>query len=143
MRHGCWHMKSITLGKMKRGLGIEAFQILRKEVLPKRRMTINLSLKRILISLESNIFKERNVELVTGSDDPIGITVTNMYGRANGNDLMAQYDGELMDVEELNLMHAEDHDLRMWKMINTVQLGQSGWVSTVMLPISAVKCMEV
>ena len=66
-----------------------------------------------------------------------------MYGRANGNDLMAQYDGELMDVEELNLMHAEDHDLRMWKMINTVQLGQSGWVSTVMLPISAVKCMEV
>lgn len=49
----------------------------------------------------------KNVEPVTGSDDPIGITVTNMYGRANGNDLMAQYDGELMDVEELNLMHAE------------------------------------
>lgn len=49
----------------------------------------------------------KNVEPVIGSDDPIGITVTNMYGRANGNDLMAQYDGELMDVEELNLMHAE------------------------------------
>ena len=49
----------------------------------------------------------KNVEPVIGSDDPIGITVTNMYGRANGNDLMTQYNGELMDVEELNLMHAE------------------------------------
>lgn len=49
----------------------------------------------------------KNVEPVIALDDPIGITVTNMYGRANGNDLMAQYDGELMDVEELNLMHAE------------------------------------
>ncbi|XP_061356030.1 uncharacterized protein LOC133300490 [Gastrolobium bilobum] len=49
----------------------------------------------------------KNVEPVTASDDPIGLTVTEMYGRANGNDLMAQYDGQLMDVDELNLMQAE------------------------------------
>lgn len=47
----------------------------------------------------------KNVEPVTASDDPIGLT--KMYGRTNGNDLMAEYDGQLMDVEELDLMHAE------------------------------------
>ncbi|XP_027358460.1 uncharacterized protein LOC113867376 isoform X1 [Abrus precatorius] len=49
----------------------------------------------------------KNVEPVTGSDDHIGLTIKEMYGRTNGNDLMAQYDGQLMDVEELNLMHME------------------------------------
>lgn len=44
---------------------------------------------------------------VTASNDPIGLKVTEIYGRTNGDDLMAQYDGQLMDVEELNLMHAE------------------------------------
>ncbi|XP_061364105.1 uncharacterized protein LOC133307592 isoform X2 [Gastrolobium bilobum] len=48
-----------------------------------------------------------NVEQVTTSDDPIGLTVTEMYGMTNDNDLMAQYDGQLMDEEELNLSHAE------------------------------------
>ncbi|XP_027341103.1 uncharacterized protein LOC113854353 [Abrus precatorius] len=47
-----------------------------------------------------------NVEPVTATDDPIGLTVTE-YGRTNDNDLMAQYDGQLMDEEELNLMCAE------------------------------------
>ena len=30
-----------------------------------------------------------------------------MYGRSDDNDLIAQYDGQLMDEEELNLMRAE------------------------------------
>ncbi|RDX76026.1 putative serine/threonine-protein kinase dyrk2 [Mucuna pruriens] len=47
-----------------------------------------------------------NVEPVTATDDPIGLSVTE-YGRTNDNDLMAQYDGQLMDEEELNLMCAE------------------------------------
>ncbi|KAI5382421.1 uncharacterized protein LOC127107989 isoform X1 [Lathyrus oleraceus] len=52
-----------------------------------------------------------NVEPVTASDDPIGLKITEMYGRTNGNYLMAQYDGQLMDEEELNLMCAEP----IWK----------------------------
>lgn len=51
-------------------------------------------------------FQAKNVEPVTASDDPIGLTVTEMYER-NDNDLMDQYDGQLMDEEELNLMRAE------------------------------------
>ncbi|CAL0312334.1 unnamed protein product [Lupinus luteus] len=48
-----------------------------------------------------------NVEPVKASDDHIGLSVTEMYGRANDNDLMAHYDGQLMDEEDLNLMRAE------------------------------------
>ncbi|KAK7291329.1 hypothetical protein RIF29_06381 [Crotalaria pallida] len=51
--------------------------------------------------------RAKNVEPVTVSDDHIGLTVTEIYGRTDDNDLMAQYDGQLMDEEELNLMHAE------------------------------------
>ncbi|KAF7813479.1 Dual specificity tyrosine-phosphorylation-regulated kinase 4 isoform B [Senna tora] len=49
----------------------------------------------------------KNVEPVLTSDDPIGLTITEMYGRTNENELMAQYDGQLMDEEELNLMCTE------------------------------------
>lgn len=52
-------------------------------------------------------FQAKTVEPVTASDDPIGLSVTEMYGRSNENDLIAQYDGQLMDEEELNLMRAE------------------------------------
>ncbi|XP_038687356.1 uncharacterized protein LOC119986745 isoform X2 [Tripterygium wilfordii] len=52
-------------------------------------------------------FQTKNVEPVSASDDPIGLSVTEMYGRSNENDLMAQYDGQLMDEEELSLMRAE------------------------------------
>lgn len=52
-------------------------------------------------------FQAKNVEPVTASDDPIGLSVTEMYGRTDENDLIAQYDGQLMDEEELNLMRAE------------------------------------
>lgn len=51
-------------------------------------------------------FQAKNVQPVTASDDPIGLTVTEMYGR-NDNDLIDQYDGQLMDEEELNLMRSE------------------------------------
>lgn len=52
-------------------------------------------------------FQGKNVEPVTASDDPIGLTVTEMYERTDESDLIAQYDGQLMDEEELNLMRAE------------------------------------
>ncbi|KAF3438375.1 hypothetical protein FNV43_RR21137 [Rhamnella rubrinervis] len=52
-------------------------------------------------------FQAKNVEPVTASDDPIGLSVTELYGRTDNNDLIAQYDGQLMDEEELNLMRAE------------------------------------
>ncbi|KAG2667803.1 hypothetical protein I3760_15G132100 [Carya illinoinensis] len=52
-------------------------------------------------------FQAKNVETVTATDDPIGLSATNMYGRTGENDLIAQYDGQLMDEEELNLMRAE------------------------------------
>lgn len=52
-------------------------------------------------------FPAKHVAPVSASDDPIGLSVTEMYGRTEENDLIAQYDGQLMDEEELNLMRAE------------------------------------
>ncbi|KAE8678348.1 hypothetical protein F3Y22_tig00111427pilonHSYRG00556 [Hibiscus syriacus] len=49
----------------------------------------------------------KNVEPLAASDDPIGLSVTEMYDRTRENDLIAQYDGQLMDEEELNLIRAE------------------------------------
>ncbi|KAH7550659.1 hypothetical protein JRO89_XS13G0240000 [Xanthoceras sorbifolium] len=51
-------------------------------------------------------FQGKHVEPVTTTDDPIGLSVTEMYGRTD-NDLIDQYDGQLMDEEELNLMRSE------------------------------------
>ncbi|KAJ6418683.1 hypothetical protein OIU84_001952 [Salix udensis] len=48
-----------------------------------------------------HLFQAKNVEPVTTSDDPIGLSVTEMYGKTNESDLIAQYDGQLMDEEEL------------------------------------------
>ncbi|XP_011000750.1 PREDICTED: uncharacterized protein LOC105108220 [Populus euphratica] len=53
------------------------------------------------------LFQEKNVEPMTASDDPIGLSVADMYERTNESDLIAQYDGQLMDEEELGLMRAE------------------------------------
>lgn len=50
-------------------------------------------------------FQSKTVEPITAADDPIGLS-TQMY-RTHENDLIAQYDGQLMDEEELNLMRAE------------------------------------
>ncbi|KAG7020063.1 pom1 [Cucurbita argyrosperma subsp. argyrosperma] len=52
-------------------------------------------------------FQSKHIQPVSTAEDPMGLTVTEMYGRTNENDLMAQYDGQLMDEEELNLMRAE------------------------------------
>ncbi|TYI18154.1 hypothetical protein ES332_A07G071500v1 [Gossypium tomentosum] len=49
----------------------------------------------------------KNVEPVAASDDPIGLSGTEMYSRTRENDLIAQYDGQLMDEEELNLIRSE------------------------------------
>ncbi|GMH03918.1 hypothetical protein Nepgr_005757 [Nepenthes gracilis] len=48
-----------------------------------------------------------NVEPVSASDNPIGLSVTEMYRRDGDNALISQYNGQLMDDEELNLMHSE------------------------------------
>ncbi|XP_077236227.1 uncharacterized protein LOC143877848 [Tasmannia lanceolata] len=52
-------------------------------------------------------FQAKNIEQVGASEDPIGLSVGPMYGRADENDLIAQYDGQLMDGVELNLMQSE------------------------------------
>ncbi|XP_050216477.1 uncharacterized protein LOC126667532 [Mercurialis annua] len=52
-------------------------------------------------------FQSKSVEPITASDDPIGLSVTEMYRRTDETDLIAHYDGQLMDEEELNLMRAE------------------------------------
>ncbi|CAH8284509.1 unnamed protein product [Eruca vesicaria subsp. sativa] len=49
----------------------------------------------------------KGVEPVTALDDPMGLSVTETYSRTKGPDLVARYDGELMDATELNLMRAE------------------------------------
>ncbi|XP_077230319.1 uncharacterized protein LOC143863520 [Tasmannia lanceolata] len=56
-------------------------------------------------------FHSKNIEQVAASEDPLALSVPTMYGRTNENDLIAQYDGQLMDEEELNLMRAEP----VWK----------------------------
>ncbi|KAL3824932.1 hypothetical protein ACJIZ3_020961 [Penstemon smallii] len=52
-------------------------------------------------------FQSKAVDPVLPSDDPDGLSVTEMYRRDTGNNLIGQYDGQLMDVEELNFMRAE------------------------------------
>ncbi|XP_021769593.1 uncharacterized protein LOC110733827 [Chenopodium quinoa] len=49
----------------------------------------------------------KNLEPISASDDPIGLSVTEVYEKADGNDIIAHYDGQLMDEEELNLMRSE------------------------------------
>lgn len=55
--------------------------------------------------------QSKNVEPVTASDDPMGLSAREVYGRVEENDLITQYDGQLMDEEELNFMRAEP----VWK----------------------------
>ncbi|EPS65392.1 hypothetical protein M569_09384, partial [Genlisea aurea] len=52
-------------------------------------------------------FQSKNVDAVVQSDDTVGLSATHIFGKSNGNDLINQYDGDLMDEEELNLMRAE------------------------------------
>ncbi|KAL9224350.1 hypothetical protein vseg_000393 [Gypsophila vaccaria] len=48
-----------------------------------------------------------NMDPISASDDPIGLSVTEVYDKAEDNDLLGRYDGQLMDDEELNLMRCE------------------------------------
>ncbi|KAI3972474.1 hypothetical protein MKW92_053762 [Papaver armeniacum] len=52
-------------------------------------------------------FQAKNIEQVAAPNDPMGNSMTKTYRRNNEHDLIAQYDGQLMDEEELNLMRAE------------------------------------
>ncbi|KAK4394903.1 DYRK-family kinase pom1 [Sesamum angolense] len=52
-------------------------------------------------------FQSKKVDSIVPSDDPVGLSDTEVYRRNNENDLIDKYDGQLMDVEELNLMRAE------------------------------------
>ncbi|XP_031403348.1 uncharacterized protein LOC116212792 isoform X1 [Punica granatum] len=52
-------------------------------------------------------FQSKIVEPVTASDDPLGLAVSEVYKRVDDNDLIARYDGQLMDEEELNFMRSE------------------------------------
>ncbi|KAM3319468.1 putative protein isoform X1 [Capsicum chacoense] len=52
-------------------------------------------------------FQSKNVDPVRPADDHIGLSVSEMYRRTDENELIAQYDGQLMDEEELNLMRSE------------------------------------
>lgn len=46
-------------------------------------------------------------EPVTASDYPMGLSMAETYSRTKEPDLVARYDGELMDAAELSLMHTE------------------------------------
>ncbi|KAL0341657.1 UNVERIFIED_CONTAM: putative serine/threonine-protein kinase dyrk2 [Sesamum calycinum] len=52
-------------------------------------------------------FQSKKVDSIVPSDDPVGLSDTEVYRRNNENNLIDKYDGQLMDVEELNLMRAE------------------------------------
>ncbi|KAL8041782.1 hypothetical protein ABFX02_09G006300 [Erythranthe guttata] len=52
-------------------------------------------------------FESKNIDAVISSDGPVGLSNTEMYRRNGDNDLIDQYDGQLMDEEELNFMRAE------------------------------------
>lgn len=52
-------------------------------------------------------FQSKNIEQVDAPNDPIGHSTVERYRRNNESDLIAQYDGQLMDEVELGLMRAE------------------------------------
>ncbi|PKA62777.1 Serine/threonine-protein kinase AFC2 [Apostasia shenzhenica] len=52
-------------------------------------------------------FRSKNIEQVAAKKGNMGLEISEMFGKSAENDLMAQYDGHLMDVEELKLMRAE------------------------------------
>ncbi|CAA2986199.1 Dual-specificity tyrosine-phosphorylation regulated kinase [Olea europaea subsp. europaea] len=51
--------------------------------------------------------QSKNLSPIIPSGDPTGLSVTENYRRNDENDLITQYDGQLMDEEELNFMRAE------------------------------------
>ncbi|KAK1309056.1 Serine/threonine-protein kinase AFC2 [Acorus calamus] len=51
-------------------------------------------------------FQGKNLELAA-PEDPIGLPMAEMYARGNANDLIADYDGQLIHPEELHLMRSD------------------------------------
>ncbi|KAL9224809.1 hypothetical protein vseg_000810 [Gypsophila vaccaria] len=49
----------------------------------------------------------KNIQPIPASDDHIGLSVTEMYDQGEANDIIARYDGQLMDEQELNRMRSE------------------------------------
>ncbi|KAL0707481.1 hypothetical protein Bca4012_073907 [Brassica carinata] len=49
----------------------------------------------------------KGVEPVTASDDPMGLSMTETYSRTEEPELLARYDGKLMDATELSMMQSE------------------------------------
>ncbi|XP_047981148.1 uncharacterized protein LOC125222525 [Salvia hispanica] len=51
--------------------------------------------------------QSKTVNAIVPADDPIGLSATELYRRDTDRDLIRQYDGQLMDEEELKLMRSE------------------------------------
>ncbi|GAB2293218.1 hypothetical protein Dimus_027426 [Dionaea muscipula] len=84
-----------------------------------------------------------NVEPISASDDPIGLSITEMYGRNHDNDLLTQYDGQLMDEDELNLIRSEP----VWQGFVTqsndlIMLGDEKIINDYLRPRLEDMCME-
>ncbi|KAK4402508.1 hypothetical protein Sango_0991500 [Sesamum angolense] len=52
-------------------------------------------------------FQSKNIDPAVSLDNPVALSATEMYRRNSENAVIGQYDGQLMDEEELNLMRAE------------------------------------
>ncbi|KAI3464185.1 hypothetical protein Pfo_020848 [Paulownia fortunei] len=52
-------------------------------------------------------FQSKSVDPDVSSDKPVRLSATEMYRRNNEKEVIGQYDGQLMDDEEVNLMRAE------------------------------------
>ncbi|XP_042013590.1 uncharacterized protein LOC121761944 [Salvia splendens] len=51
--------------------------------------------------------QSKTVNAIVPAEDPIGLSATELYRRDTDHDLIRQYDGQLMDEEELKLMRSE------------------------------------
>ncbi|CAO2832062.1 unnamed protein product [Amaranthus hypochondriacus] len=49
----------------------------------------------------------KSMEPISALDDPIGLSVKEVYEKSDGNNIIGHYDGQLLDEEELNLMRSE------------------------------------
>ncbi|KAK8942055.1 Serine/threonine-protein kinase AFC2 [Platanthera guangdongensis] len=52
-------------------------------------------------------FLRKNVEPVSAPERPMGLVLPETYRKSGDNNLITHYDGQLLDVEELNLMNTE------------------------------------
>ncbi|XP_068661470.1 uncharacterized protein [Aristolochia californica] len=88
-------------------------------------------------------FQSKKIEQVGVAEDPMELTMGTMYNRGHENDLISQYDGQLMDEEELNLMRAEP----VWQGFVTqtnelIMLGNGGVLNECERPHPDDLCIE-